>query len=115
MAMWLAICAMMMSLPFFASFYRYLAVLIGLNFALDMLYMFAILFLMLYVFYLTMKLQRTIDIVDVMLARAAIVESHLGLGINSCPKAHNLNKEEVKLSTATCLLASESHIGKQHE
>lgn len=96
-ALWLAICAAMISLPFLESFYKYLAELMGLNFALDMLYMFAIIFLMLYVFYLTAKLQRTMDIVETLMARAAIVESYLDLGSNSCPKARNTENENDRL------------------
>lgn len=88
-ALWLVICAAMMSLPFLEAFYKHLAALMGLSLALDMLYMFAILFLMLYVFYLTTKLQRLTDIVDTMLARAAIVESHLGLDKHNCMMSKN--------------------------
>ncbi|MBI3632788.1 MAG: DUF2304 family protein, partial [Candidatus Vogelbacteria bacterium] len=78
-ALWMAICTVMMSVPFLESFYKYLAISMGLNLAMDMMYMLAILFLMLYVFYLTTKLQRLNDIVETMLARAAIVESHLDI------------------------------------
>ena len=79
-ALWLAICVAMVSLPFMASFYKHVATLMGLNFALDMLYIFAILFLLLYVFYLTVKMQRLIDTVDIMLSRSVIVESSIDLG-----------------------------------
>lgn len=73
--LWLTICVAMVTLPFLEPFYKQLAALMGLNFALDMLYMFSIMFLLLYVFYLTAKLQRTTDIVEILLARAAILES----------------------------------------
>lgn len=79
MALWLAICTVMMSIPFLEPLYKHLAASMGLSLAMDMMHMFAILFLMLYVFYLTTKLQRLTDIVETMLSRAAIVESHLDI------------------------------------
>lgn len=79
-ALWLAICVAMVSLPFMESFYKNMATLLGLNLAIDMVYIFTILFLLLYVFYLTVKLQRLIDTVDIMLSRSVIVESSIDLG-----------------------------------
>lgn len=95
--LWLTICATMISLPFIEPFYKHLAALMGMDFARDMLHMFAILFLLLYVFYLTAKLQRVADIVEIMQARAAIVESHIDLGLHNCKEAHNTDKENGSL------------------
>ncbi len=78
-AMWLSVCLLIGSLPFLESFYGGIATFIGMKYAIDMLFMFAILFLMVYVFYLTAKLQRIMDVVEILASRAAIVESHLAL------------------------------------
>lgn len=79
-ALWLTISVAMVSLPFTTWFYKNMATFMGLNFAIDMLYIFAILFLLLYVFYLTVTLQRLTDRVEIILSRSAIVESYIDLG-----------------------------------
>ncbi len=75
--LWLLICIALVSLPFMETFYRWLSGLMGFNYASDMLALFAILFLMVYVFYLTSKLQKVSDAAEIILSRCAILESHV--------------------------------------
>jgi len=83
-ALWIVICSAMVSVPLLESRYLALAQFMGISYARDMLNMFAILFLLIYVFYLTSKLQQASDTVEILLARVAIAEHRLGaLAFNS--------------------------------
>jgi hypothetical protein len=74
-AFWMLVCMVMISIPLFDAFYKWLAQAMGLFFAIDMIYVFSILFLMLYVFYLTVKIQNVQDISYVLMSKCAILES----------------------------------------
>lgn len=76
--LWAMVGLLTLTLPLLDRFYQRLAGMIGLNYAIDMLYMAVILFLLIYVFYITYKLQRLIDAIDIILARLAIAEGKLG-------------------------------------
>jgi len=78
-ALWMIVCVALLTLPFLDSHYKELAAFLGFSYARDMLNMSVILFLMVYVFYLTAKLQRVLDAVELLQSRAAIAEHLIGL------------------------------------
>lgn len=100
-ALWIVVSLAMVSTPLIESHYVSMAEFLGISYARDMLNMFAIIFLLVYVFYLTAKLQKTSDMVEILLSRAAIAEYRLKTtvaGISEQPLSPQCSTAPVELA-----------------
>ncbi len=85
--LWAIIGIIFFSIPFLNDFYRYFAVnVMGFADATNIIYIFSIGFLMLYSLYLTVKLKRSSDRIQVLISQQAIIEAEVNARLSKLEK-----------------------------
>ena len=82
--LWMAVSLFLVSVPIFESFYQWLAgSVIGIVDARHVIYIVLIGFLLVYLFYLTQKINQMADRIQVLLAHTAILEAEIRKKLSS--------------------------------
>lgn len=73
--LWLCICLLVISIPFFEEYYRVIAnKIIGFDDARHMFYVFSIFFLLVYSLYLTIKISQLSNYINILMSEFSIME-----------------------------------------